>query len=126
MDGLPARLRQQLPPLCRALLSLLRPLAVRLPLPLRATLSRRPHRATPAANAAVPVAEAAVGAGQPLRAEAVRVTRLRRLHTRPLAEATRINRLCARNRNGSPLGEPFLFTRQKIAIRAGQEKIMPA
>ena len=28
-------------------------------------------------------------------------------------------------RNGSPR-EPFLFSRQQITIRAGQEKIMPA
>src|SRR5260370_22528430 len=125
MDGLPPPLQQQPPPRPRALLSLLRRLAVRLSLPLRATLSRRRHRATPAANAAVPVAEAAVGAGQPLRAEAVLVTRLPRLHTRPLAGGTRINRLRFRSRNGSPLGGLFCSRGNNLRYGPGKEKSCP-
>src|SRR5258707_10880422 len=118
MDGLPPPLQHRPPPRPRALLSLLRRLAVRLSLPLGATLSRRRHRVTRAANVAVPVAEAAVGAGQPLRAEAVRVTRLRRLHTRPLAEATRIE-------IAPHWGSHFFLRRSKLRYPTVRKKSCP-
>jgi len=68
--------------------------------------SHRRHRVTRAANAEVPVAEAAVGAVRPLRAQADQVDpRLllrRRRRTRPLAGRT--NRIGNKFRPAAPLG----------------------
>src|SRR5260370_8235302 len=107
MDGFRRQLQQEPPPRPRALLSLLGRRAVRLSLPLRATLSRRRHRATPAANAAVPVAEAAVGAGQPLRAEPALGARLPRPPPRPLGAATGLSRFPRKTPNSPPSRVPF-------------------
>src|ERR1700730_2512455 len=132
MDGLRLLLRHQARSHRRVLLWLLRRLGA-LPLRLHAIVSRRRRRATRAVNEELPAAEeAALGAGRPLQAEAARDDRRRRplppllrrrLRTRPPGGPTK--RIGNDRRNGSPW-EPFLFARQQIVIRAGQEKIMPA
>src|SRR5712692_10893847 len=104
MAGLRPPLRRQPPSHRRALLWRLQRRAAPPPLRLRATSSRRPRRATPAASAVVPVAEEAVGAGPPLQAEAERDDPRHRLRTPLPAEAGRTNRIGNDRRNNSHLG----------------------
>src|SRR5216683_2986910 len=98
---------------------------------LHASPFRRQRRVTRAARVGVLVAEAAVGAGLPLQAEAQRDDPRRppllllppRLRTRP--PAGRTSRIGNDRRNGSHWGAVSL-ARQQIVIRPLQEKIMPA
>src|SRR5213594_350109 len=127
MDGLRPSVRPQ-PPSRRALPWLLRrPEALRLHH--RATPSRRPRRAIPAANAEVPApaAEAAIGAGLLLRAAATRGGPLRaaaalddphllhlRRRLRTHLPAARTNRIGSDRANGSPKGSRFALGGSKL------------
>src|SRR6266852_9595465 len=132
MAGLLLRRHQPLSTL-HAFPWVLRRRAARLLLRLHATPFRRQRRVTRAARVGVLVAEAAVGAGLPLQAEAQRDDPRRppllllllppRLRTRP--PAGRTSRIGNDRRNGSHWGA-VLFARQQIVIRPLQEKIMPA
>src|SRR5712692_11099226 len=130
MAGLLLRRHQPLSTL-HAFPCVLRRRAARLLLLLHATPFRRRRRVTRAARVGVLVAEAAVGAGLPLQAEAQRDDPRRppllllppRLRTRP--PAGRTSRIGNDRRNGSHWGAVSL-ARQQIVIRPLQEKIMPA
>src|SRR2546422_4177451 len=126
MAGLRPPARPQ-PPSRRALPWLLRrPEALRLHH--RATPSRRPRRAIPAANAEVPAAEAAIGAGLLLRAAATRGGPLRvaaalddphrllhlRRRLRTHLPAARTNRIGNDRANGSPTGGRFALGGSKL------------
>src|SRR5260370_31809194 len=89
------------------------------------------RRAKPAARAQVPEAEAAVGAGPPLRAlraqadrdDPRRLLRRRRLRTHLPADHT--NRIGNARKNYSPSGAPFSFPRQQIARPPISKKSFP-
>src|SRR5260370_30315507 len=80
------------------------------------------RRATPAARAQVPAAEAAVGAGPPLRALRAQADRddprrlLRRRRLRTHLPAAHTNRIGNADKNYSPNGAPFFFRGSKSRV----------